>query len=388
MMEKSGVMRMPQAAFAASDPVVDAAPAPVRPVPQALARDRLGASLGPAAADRIRIVPAEAVSLFRLDLPIRGSRQRLAALPFALEDRLAGPIDGLHFALCDGAGGPGVLAAVISRDALLAERDAADGQQLVPECLTLPVPAAAETGAMRWAVCREGDRALVRLSDGTGFAAQIGVLSHLWRHAGEPEVTSFGAALPSDMRWSDAEAGAEIPDAATLATDLRQGAFAPDRGLARPLRALAAVVALAALAHLGLAYADLRAQRALAEGLRIEAQRLLAERIPEATIYDDPRLLMASLARSGSSGTGGVLPVFETAADALLASGRSVSLRSLSWSDRSGALTLQVEAARLEDIQRMEEALRGAGLSVTAGTATQAEGAAQAELVLRAGGDG
>lgn len=388
MMEKSGVMRMPQAAFAASDPVVDAAPAPVRPVPQALARDRLVASLGPAAADRIRIVPAEAVSLFRLDLPIRGSRQRLAALPFALEDRLAGPIDGLHFALCDGAGGPGVLAAVISRDALLAERDAADGQQLVPECLTLPVPAAAETGAMRWAVCREGDRALVRLSDGTGFAAQIGVLSHLWRHAGEPEVTSFGAALPSDMRWSDAEAGAEIPDAATLATDLRQGAFAPDRGLARPLRALAAVVALAALAHLGLAYADLRAQRALAEGLRIEAQRLLAERIPEATIYDDPRLLMASLARSGSSGTGGVLPVFETAADALLASGRSVSLRSLSWSDRSGALTLQVEAARLEDIQRMEEALRGAGLSVTAGTATQAEGAAQAELVLRAGGDG
>ena len=382
MMEKSGVMRMPQAAFAASDPVVDAAPAPVRPVPQALARDRLVASLGPAAADRIRIVPAEAVSLFRLDLPIRGSRQRLAALPFALEDRLAGPIDGLHFALCDGAGGPGVLAAVISRDALLAERDAADGQQLVPECLTLPVPAAAETGAMRWAVCREGDRALVRLSDGTGFAAQIGVLSHLWRHAGEPEVTSFGAALPSDMRWSDAEAGAEIPDAATLATDLRQGAFA------RPLRALAAVVALAALAHLGLAYADLRAQRALAEGLRIEAQRLLAERIPEATIYDDPRLLMASLARSGSSGTGGVLPVFETAADALLASGRSVSLRSLSWSDRSGALTLQVEAARLEDIQRMEEALRGAGLSVTAGTATQAEGAAQAELVLRAGGDG
>ncbi|MGR3270192.1 type II secretion system protein GspL [Thalassococcus profundi] len=379
---------MPQAAFAASDPVVDAAPAPVRPVPQALARDRLVASLGPAAADRIRIVPAEAVSLFRLDLPIRGSRQRLAALPFALEDRLAGPIDGLHFALCDGAGGPGVLAAVISRDALLAERDAADGQQLVPECLTLPVPAAAETGAMRWAVCREGDRALVRLSDGTGFAAQIGVLSHLWRHAGEPEVTSFGAALPSDMRWSDAEAGAEIPDAATLATDLRQGAFAPDRGLARPLRALAAVVALAALAHLGLAYADLRAQRALAEGLRIEAQRLLAERIPEATIYDDPRLLMASLARSGSSGTGGVLPVFETAADALLAAGRPVSVRSLSWSDRSGALTLQVEAARLEDIQRMEEALRGAGLSVTAGTATQAEGAAQAELVLRGGGDG
>ena len=388
MMEKSGVMRMPQAAFAASDPVVDAAPAPVRPVPQALARDRLVASLGPAGADRIRIVPAEAVSLFRLDLPIRGSRQRLAALPFALEDRLAGPIDGLHFALCDGAGGPGVLAAVISRDALLAERDAADGQQLVPECLTLPVPAAAETGAMRWAVCREGDRALVRLSDGTGFAAQIGVLSHLWRHAGEPEVTSFGAALPSDMRWSDAEAGAEIPDAATLATDLRQGAFAPDRGLARPLRALAAVVALAALAHLGLAYADLRAQRALAEDLRIEAQRLLAERIPEATIYDDPRLLMASLARSGSSGTGGVLPVFETAADALLAAGRPVSVRSLSWSDRSGALTLQVEAARLEDIQRMEEALRGAGLSVTAGTATQAEGAAQAELVLRGGGDG
>jgi len=379
---------MPQAAFAASDPVVDAAPAPVRPVPQALARDRLVASLGPAGADRIRIVPAEAVSLFRLDLPIRGSRQRLAALPFALEDRLAGPIDGLHFALCDGAGGPGVLAAVISRDALLAERDAADGQQLVPECLTLPVPAAAETGAMRWAVCREGDRALVRLSDGTGFAAQIGVLSHLWRHAGEPEVTSFGAALPSDMRWSDAEAGAEIPDAATLATDLRQGAFAPDRGLARPLRALAAVVALAALAHLGLAYADLRAQRALAEDLRIEAQRLLAERIPEATIYDDPRLLMASLARSGSSGTGGVLPVFETAADALLAAGRPVSVRSLSWSDRSGALTLQVEAARLEDIQRMEEALRGAGLSVTAGTATQAEGAAQAELVLRGGGDG
>ena len=44
-------------------------------------------------------------------------------------------------------------------------------------------------------------------------------------------------------------------------------------------------MAVAALTHLGLAYADLRAQRALAEDLRIEtARRLLEQDLPIARV--------------------------------------------------------------------------------------------------------
>ncbi|MFZ5962164.1 type II secretion system protein GspL [Thalassococcus sp. BH17M4-6] len=346
-------------------------------------RDRLSGLLGAAEAARIALVPAERFSLHRVDLPLRGERQRRAALPFALEDDLAQPIDTLHFALCTGGGG-GTLAAVLSHDAMTEVAEAHPGLRLLPELLLIAAPDPDVAGRARWAVWRQGARALVRVSDGTGFVARSDMLATLWTHAGRPEVLRLGAPLDG-IPAQDLSDDPPAPDPKSLRTDLRQGAFAPSRGLGRPMKVLAAGIVVAALAHLGLAYADLRAQRTLAADLKTQAQALLAQKIPEATVFDDPALLLAGLSRTGGGAEPGVLQVFGQVSDAVLGAGAELNLRRLLWSDRSGTLTLQVEAPGLEDIQRIEQALRGAGLSVRSGAVTAGQGAAQAELIVQQG---
>ena len=45
------------------------------------------------------LVPSESVLLLAVDLPLASRAKRLAALPFAIEDRIADPLDAVHIAL-------------------------------------------------------------------------------------------------------------------------------------------------------------------------------------------------------------------------------------------------------------------------------------------------
>ncbi len=349
--------------------------------------DSLERVLGQAEAARVALVPAEWMGLQRVHLPVRGARQQRGALPFALEETLASPIETLHFALCGTAPGGDVLVATLSQDRMQNAIDAFSGQRLVPEALVLPTPDPISESQGSWAVWRDGARALVRVSDGTGFAARVDMLPQIWRLAGRPAVFSHGAALPGELGAQDLSGSPPEPLKSDLAVDLRQGAFAPSRGLAKPLGLLAASLVIAALAHLALAYADLRATRSLAADLRERAQATLAERLPAATIYDDPQLLLRQLSAAGGTTQGsGFLPLLDTTSWALLNAGPTVNLRRLVWAADGAALTLSVEAQGLDGLQSMEQALRVAGLSVRSGTATAGNGGAQSDLTVSMGG--
>lgn len=328
------------------------------------------------------VVPAEVVSIHAVDLPVKSARQRVAALPFALEDAIACPLEQTHFALLHHSFNGMTLAATIEIAVLEKYIDNAPDSVLIPEQMLISAPGPDTDGHMVWRVYRHAERALVRASDGTGFALHADMLGHVWQAAGKPRIDSFGAALPDTVQWTDLSAQPVPQPIALLTADLRQGMFQPDRGFARPLKVLAACVAIAGIFQLGVAVLDVRAQRAIADGLRAEAARALMPLLPNASPDDAPTLLQRQLAALSAPQRGSAfLPLMDRVAEALIPLSDRVQFRQLNW--QGDILRLSVEAADLSALQRAEASLQGNGLIITVGSASMDGGAARAELTVR-----
>lgn len=329
----------------------------------------------------ICVVPAEHIVLYILDLPIRSVRQRHGALPFALEEQVGQSLEQTHFAICDTLPDGRVLAAVV--ETAVMDRMIADAPDkiILPEQMLLAVPLKDAEAAV-WSAVRQGDRILVRVSDGTGFVSEASAISDLWRLSGMPRIDSYAAALPGNIPWTDrsAESPRQIKDLEKH--DLRQGAYRPSLGLGRPLRWLAATIAIALLAHLALAFADMRVLTVMAEGLRGDAAELLETRFPAFSVDDSPSLLQQQMIAQAQPQTGtSFLPLMNRVSQTWLRDGVGVQINQLSWSDV--ALKLLIEAPDLEALQQAEASLSADGLSVTSGSATAEAGSARAELVVR-----
>lgn len=327
------------------------------------------------------VIPAEHVALHLIDLPIRSARQQREALPFALEEGVSRPLDQTHFAICERVPDGQVLAAAVDKAVMARVLAAAPDRIVIPEQILLPTPPDSD-GAVIWRAYRQGDRVLVRASDGTGFVTHSTMLAHLWQASGRPQVVSFGNALPGDISWTDRSAedlpGPESPER----YDLRQGAYRPSLGLQRPLMWLAASVVLALITHIALAMADLRAQTAIADDLRVVAASLLAERLPDASVEATPTLIQRQIAAQSQPQLGSsFLPLMNRVSQAWLRDGAPVQIRQLSWSE--DALRLVVEAPDLDALQRAEASLAAQDLAVSSGSATADAGSARAELVVR-----
>ncbi|WP_338020403.1 type II secretion system protein GspL [Marinovum sp. PR37] len=324
------------------------------------------------------VIPALSVTLHTVHLPVRGQAQKLAALPYALEEDIGRPEAEIHHALCGASADGAMLAAAVSREAMTLAVDAADGAPVTPEHFLLPVPAPAEGEGGGWIAWREGDLVLVRASDGTGFGARADMLAALWAAAGWPAIDSYGAALPAGLP-AQRRSAEDLPPPGPL-PNLRQGDFAPPQRLRAPAIALALTLLLALAGHLGLAFADLQRQRATVETLRAEASELLARNVPGARVTDDPRLLYRRLAAGGQEAPG-FLAVLARASEALAAT--PVQLSNLNWSGRDAALTLEAEAQGIDVLQAAEAALRAANLDVAAGAVTAGGGSARMTLTVR-----
>jgi general secretion pathway protein L len=116
------------------------------------------------------LVPTEQVRLLAVDLPLASRAKRMEALPFAIEDRIADPIESVHLALGMEIAPKRYLVGVVRHDVMeswVARADEAGlgHAAMVPDALALPVP-----GEGAWAVDLGETRAVVRAGDGTGFA--------------------------------------------------------------------------------------------------------------------------------------------------------------------------------------------------------------------------
>lgn len=329
------------------------------------------------------ILPGERVSLMAVTLPVRGIRAKRAALPFALEDRVSAPIEDVHVALCRSLDkGDQVLAAVVDRR-VMADAMTSDDRRILPEHFALPTPAAID-GAPAWAVWRSGGRALVRVSDGTGFIIDVTMLPLIWQQASRPSVTAYGEALPDTVTPASHQGTPPLPDPRDLASDLRQGMFRhTSANGARQLKRVAAVLAVGLIGHLGIAVADTVALARIADRERAAAQAAIDPILPGIVVSPDIQPILSRLAPPATTSSGSAfLPLLTAVSATLLETGNPVTVRRLAFADNPSRLTLLVEAPTLDALQQAERALRAGSLTVTTGAATATAGVAEAEFAI------
>ena len=321
----------------------------------------------------------------------------MKAVPFALEDQLASPVEDLHFALGEAAGGK-VPVAVVARAALRRwlEALAAHGiraDAMLPDVLALAPPA---QGAN---VFIEGERSLLRNADGCACACDSAALDQ-WLGVLAPtaiEVRDCRAAPRAAFavpvtayqeRCADplAELAAQLREPAAI--DLLQGEFAPIHRHAPAARLWrrAALFAAAAIV-LGLAYAggDYLRLKHQAERLDVEQREALRSSLPDlAQVPGDPRSLMESALRrlrGDRSGTG-LLPLLSRVAPVLAGTTR-VQLRGLEY--RNATLELALRAPDVPALDLVREQLAGVGLDVEVTAANSGDHGVEGRLRVSGG---
>lgn len=332
------------------------------------------------------ILPGERVSMMTVALPVRGIRAKRAALPFALEDRVSAPIEEVHIALCRVLDrDDDVLAAVVDHR-VMADVMPVDDRRILPEQFALPAPEAPD-GAPLWAVWNSGGRALVRVSDGTGFIVDAAMLPVIWQQASKPPVIAYGDALSEVITPVSVNATPPPPDPKDLADDLRQGLYRHKSvNGARQLKRIAAIIAIGLIGHLGLTIADTVALRRIADRERAAAQAAIAPILPGIVVSPDidpilRRLAPPAVAVSGSA----FLPLLTAVSSAFLETGNPVSMRRLAFADSPARLTILVQVPTLDALQQAERALRAGSLLVSSGAATASAGIAEAEFSVTQG---
>ena len=345
----------------------------------------------------IVLVGSEAVLMLAVPLPPLGNAlRRREALPFAIEDAIAEPIDQVHVAL-GAEQAPGVwLAGIVSHAVMrkwvgLLDQAGLGHAIMLPDALNLPAP-----GEASWAVAMTADRALVRTGDGGGFALPSNHFDAAWRAAGEPACIEYGLPLPAQFAATRAAPVLQPPGArvAPPALDLRQGVYAPPRRPFNPLwRRIAVIAGIGALAHGVIAIADTAALTHLAH-VREAQVRTLAAGLPTpvpvgADLGDTLNALAPDAAAAGPSRFMSLLSRSAAAIGAGQSPGQPggqnpTLWRSVAFDRAAGTLTIEVEASDIADLQRIAQALAHAGLSAQPGAATSESGHAVGSFVIRA----
>lgn len=342
------------------------------------------------------LVPSEAVLTLIVELPLATRAARAAALPFAIEDRIAEPLSAVHVALGAEIAPRVHLAGVVRRGVMAAWLDqlgpAGLGDAvLMPDALALPAP---DDGS--WSVARRSERVLVRTDAGTGFAVPAAQFEAIWAAGGKLPCRPFSealfgeAALPDGMLLLpviDAAEAAPQPRALRPPLDLRQGEFAHrTRPVSPLLRRLGLVVLTGLLAHGAIAAADTLVLHRLAEHRRTEAATLVQAVLPGTSTDGDFAATVAGLLpSSGTAARGRFLPVLVRASRALAPLANAVAVDSMSFGDTDAALTLNLEASDLAGLQRAQAALLAAGLRADAGPATSESGRATQAFTVSEG---
>lgn len=326
------------------------------------------------------LVPTEDVLILAVDLPIANRSQRLAALPFAVEDQVSEPIEGLHAALGAELSPNRYLAGVVRHDRMthwcaLIDAAGLERAAVLPDALSLPAPAAG-----CWAVATSGDRFLVRTSDGAAFAVPSSAFPAVWETAECPRLVSYGEALSDEFAAEPAGLGWAGPSttASSIPLDMRQGRYARRSNNSPWLQRLLLVASIAVLAHAAIYAVDTVVLMRSAHARRAEVAVLVAAG-GGPTGGDLAATAEAML--PGANMSSGMLPLFTRAAQALQPIGETIALQSVAY-ERAAGLTMEVEASDLAGLQKVDAALRGAGLVPASGGSAVEAGRASQTITL------
>ncbi|HEX5755204.1 MAG TPA: type II secretion system protein GspL [Arenimonas sp.] len=312
------------------------------------------------------LVPGEDVLL--LDLPrIAGSAAQLQqALPFAIEEQLAAPVEQQHVAWA--ANGERLRVAVVARERieqwLAALRDAGvEPDAMIPETLAL------QPGARPQLLVEDG-RCLLRLDDARGLMLERATVAELAAQIPQPVdcwlAGSDAAPLPVHSQQAVAQVLPLLASGAQGSPlNLLQGRYAPRRRVGGAQRAWrwAAMLAAAVLASLLLtAVVDQRKLSAKVAAQEAEMAALYLRAVPGASNADNPaQQLQAVLSSQGLGDGDPALSLLSLAAPAIAADAR-ISLDALDY--RDGRLELVLQAADVAGLDALRQRLAAAGLAV------------------------
>ena len=314
-------------------------------------------------------MPATEVLLLEAPAVSRNRAQLIKAVPYALEDQLAQPVEELHFALAVRVEGPTVGVAAVARRRLKSwlEELAAAGVHpdvLFPESLALP----------QGHLLIESGNAQLRLGPWRAAAMEPDLLAEWLEFADDgnlPEIevfdTRFQPPQPLPLtprayheRQGDALVllarglGAELP------LNLLQGEYAP-RHRSAPAARWWRLAALAGGGVLLLAFAQLVLERQVlaGESERLEAamHNVLVQSFPEMekVAGDPPALMKSALARlGGGEASGGLLRTLGQIAPVL---GSTTRLTTRGMEFRNGVLELAVTAPDVPTLDSLRERL-------------------------------
>lgn len=332
------------------------------------------------------ILPSEFVTALLVILPPSSARQRNALLAFAVEERIGAPIE----TVCVAPGPPlpasapplSHLAFVISTSVLEeATASLPAGTPIMPDFLAIPTPDA-PSGKEMWAIWRDGGRAVVRRSDGTGFAVAMEAFETLWERAQRPSLLSLGDALPTVFNATDISQEPPPPATADLSFSFKRADDRADANfLHRQLVAAAAIALAAAGLHLAIVGADVLALSYVAKTELAAAEAALAPVLPGVAVPREPAPILARLAPTAAElPHSDFLPFLSEVSGVLNAAGPSVTFRRLTWEAENGELSLVVQGRALDDLQAVERALAEAGYAVTSGAASAGDGGAEVQM--------
>lgn len=311
------------------------------------------------------LVPTERVRLLAVDLPLPNRARRLAALPFAIEDQVAEPVETLHLALgarTNPADAPhrylvgAVRAETMAEWVALAEANGLGAAPMVPDALLLPRPFEG------WAVEVRAGRALVLTADGTGFAMPSALLASAWEAAGRPRIHTLGEPLDGDLAAAadtpDLRDDAARADIAAATLDLRQGVFAArgHRG-ASGWRRLGWILGIGAAAHILIAGGDALMLRVIADRRAAETRALLAAAAPSADLNGDLKATATDLLPTGSGrAPDRFVPLLARLSTALSPLAGSIAVRTVRY--EGDVLTMDCDPGAPDLAARIAEALR------------------------------
>ncbi len=352
-----------------------------------LALDRAGklvdgpaSGLPEASAERIDLLlPAEYVLLLDAPRLAKRSSQLAQALPYAIEEQLAGPVEQQHVAFDERAAGVSVPVAVIERARMRELLATLSGKghsvdrcfsiaQLLPFTpMQLTILIDGEASLLRWSASSTMSCRTAELSDSLQLLRDSGVAwerMRVWRVHGSP-LPSLGGDVVDEVRIPAALPWLAELVASATAPDLLQGEFLPRRRGGRVsaqwrwAAVLAGVALLAGLLNLTVErfalerHSDLR---------RAEMDALLRQAIPGTQRVVDPvAQLSAELDRRAGTRVGGALPLLARLAPLIAGSGR-YTIESLDY--RAGALELTITATDVAALDGLRATLSAAQLQV------------------------
>ena len=371
--------------------------------PEGVRAGRLEEAAAAAAGRRVLLlVPATELLLTQARVPSRNRQRVLKAVPFALEEQLAGDLEDLHFALAAPRGEehPVAVVALARMDAWLAACAAAGLQPdaLLPDLLALPW----EEG--QWTLYLRDAVALVRSGPMAGFAcerANLPLLLRLWQEEAVPPLQVLGAPAPELVEAGfELRAGADRDPllqmagqlSAVLPLNLLQGRYSRSEQLSRlwkPWRATAAL--LVAGLVLGSLYLGFDYHRLGQEQARLESAiaELFRQTLPDATRMVNPRAQLqqrlAALERGPGGGQADFLALLGQAGPVLRGTG-GLELQGANF--RDGTLDLELTVANLQVLDQLKQQLAQAGGLVAEIQSATADGDQRVKSRLRIAGAG